>query len=380
MRLPGRADDPGVVAARGQCKRHRRAGGERNLVDGAPGRDVVFRGADREDRRADVAERDDPAIDGEAPGRKAVLQEQAVQVFAMHPIGHARLVGVPGHHVAHRLALAEPVFADALGPDEIVRAQRLERAGHLLGIEKTLRPHQIVERGELALVDEQHQFAGLREVRLRSEERHRRQSVVAVARHGGCGDGEDRAAQAIAAGVNLCAWGGGCNRVERRQNAEAAIIVEPEIAILRIRIAPGNHVDGEAALHEPADERVLRRQVQNVVFHDPGRRDQDRLGEDVLGLRREADQLHQPVAEDDLARRCGDVDAHLERLDASGRAIVDHAVDVVGEIGGAAHQIGAGFLDGAAQHRRIEHGVRARRHHVQGLMRQKSHLFRAPGR
>src|SRR5689334_11617503 len=41
-----------------------------------------------------------------------------------------------------------------------------ERAGHLLGVEEPLLPHHVLEEAELALIDEQHQFAGFREVGL----------------------------------------------------------------------------------------------------------------------------------------------------------------------------------------------------------------------
>ena len=41
----------------------------------------------------------------------------------------------------------------------------LER--HLLGVEHALVPHHVFEKGDLALVDEEHQLAGLAEIGLR---------------------------------------------------------------------------------------------------------------------------------------------------------------------------------------------------------------------
>ena len=47
-------------------------------------------------------------------------------------------------------------------PDEIVRAQELERARHLPGVEIALLPHHVFEIGDLAVVDEQRSARRLR--------------------------------------------------------------------------------------------------------------------------------------------------------------------------------------------------------------------------
>ena len=157
------------------------------------------------------------------------------------------------------VALAEQIFAHHLRPDEIVGAQDLEGAGHLLGVEHALIPHHVLEEGDLALVDEQHQLAGLAEIGLRGEQRDRGEPVVIVARHGRGGDGEQRAADAIAGGMHLAVRHDGVDRVERRHHAFGAIGVEGDVAVLGGGIAPRHHEDGEAALDEIAHERVMRR-------------------------------------------------------------------------------------------------------------------------
>src|SRR3546814_8785698 len=59
--------------------------------------------------------------------------------------------------------------------------------------------------------------------------------------------------------------------IQRRHHAEPAVIVEADIAVVVIGILPRDHEDGMAAIDQIFHQRVLRRQVEDVVFHDPGR-------------------------------------------------------------------------------------------------------------
>ena len=104
--------------------------------------------------------------------------------------------------------------------------------------------------------------------------------------------------------------------VERGHDAERAIVVHAEVAILRAGVLPRDHEHREALLGQIFHQRILRRQIEDVVFHDPGRHDQDRLGPDLVGRGRILDELDQPVAIDDLAGRHRDVAADLELLGA----------------------------------------------------------------
>ena len=113
-----------------------------------------------------------------------------------------------------------------------------------------------------------------------------REPVIAVARHGGGRDRQQRAADAIAAGVHLAVWHHLIDRVERRHDAGGAIAIERKVAIGGGRIAPGHHEHGETALDQIAHQRIVRAQVEHVIFHDPCRHDQHRLGDTslVVGL------------------------------------------------------------------------------------------------
>jgi len=97
------------------------------------------------------------------------------------------------------------------------------------------------------------------------------------------------------------------------------LIVHDEIAILGGRIAPGYAEDGMALSDEVADQRILRRQVEDVVFHNPGRDDQHRLGQHRLRRRSVLDELDQMVSVDDFSRRGRDVLPNKEILCADRR-------------------------------------------------------------
>ena len=89
-------------------------------------------------------------------------------------------------------------------PDQVIRSQHLERAGHLPAVEKALLPHHVFEEGDLALVDQQHDLAGFGEIGLRGQQRQRRKPLVAVARHRrGC-DRQQRSARGNNRPRELC--------------------------------------------------------------------------------------------------------------------------------------------------------------------------------
>jgi hypothetical protein len=75
--------------------------------------------------------------------------------------------------------------------------QHLKGARHLPAVEESLLPHHVLEKGDLALVDQEHKLAGLREVGLGRKQRDRREPIVAIARHGGRRDRQPRSAPAI---------------------------------------------------------------------------------------------------------------------------------------------------------------------------------------
>ena len=69
-------------------------------------------------------------------------------------------------------------------PDQVLRAQELEGAGHLLGVEIALAPHQVLQEVDLAFIDEERQLSGLGEILLGGKKRDALQPLIAVAGHG----------------------------------------------------------------------------------------------------------------------------------------------------------------------------------------------------
>jgi hypothetical protein len=176
---------------------------------------------------------------------------------------------------------------------------------------------------------------------LRGKEGQRLEGIVVVAGAGGGGDGEQGAAEAVADAMHLVAGRDLVDRAERRLDAERAVVLEREVAVVGAGVLPGDDEDGEALGDQVLDQRVLRREVENVVFHDPGRHDQHRLRPHLSGRRRVLDELDQLVAEHDLAGRHRQVAADLEGLRPGGRPPVDRALPVLDEVPEAAHQVEA---------------------------------------
>ena len=80
----------------------------------------------------------------------------------------------------------------------------------------------------------------------------------------------------------------------------------------RVRIDPGDHEDREALRHSEAHEAFFRREVEDIVFVDPRRNDQQWALVDCLGRRRILDQFDEIVAIDDLAGRRREIHADFE--------------------------------------------------------------------
>ncbi len=349
------------------------------LVDRTPWRHVVRDRADHEDGHVDAAQQHRLAVDRVTALAQVVVEKKAPQVLAVHARGQAGGIRIPGHQVAHGGTVAHQVLAHHARPQQVVRAQHLEGAGHLAGTQVTGFGHLRFEQADLRLVDEESELAGLGEIRLRGQERHGREPMVAVAGHGRRGNGEQRPAQAIAAGVNAPAGDDGADGLQRGNEAELQIVVHVEVAVGLPRVLPGNAEDGVAPVDQVADQRVVRREVQDVVLHDPGRDDEDRLGPDARRGGRVLDQFDQAVAQDDLARRDGDIAANHEVPGAGRGRIAQDTFQIFQCVEGAAYEVGTALIERAAQHHRIAQELVARREGIEQLARgERHHVFVVP--
>jgi hypothetical protein len=85
---------------------------------------------------------------------------------------------VPGNHVTQRLGRAEQVAPDH--PRQLRSlAQEVEGAGHTRSLEHPMLGHQVIDKRQQDLVDEEAPFTCVIEISLRREERQCRQSLVA---------------------------------------------------------------------------------------------------------------------------------------------------------------------------------------------------------
>ena len=159
------------------------------------------------------------------------------------------------------------------------------------------------------------------------------------------------------------------HRIERGHDARAAIILERRLAHLGSGIAPRDREDGEPLADQMIDERVLGPQVEDVVFHDPGRHDQDRLGLHLVRLRGVLQELEKCVAEHDLAGRHRQRLAH-DKGGLEGRpGAAQSRRDVEREHRDAVHQVGAPRRTGGGDNLGVERGEVRRRNRVEHLPR-----------
>ena len=116
-----------------------------------------------------------------------------------------------------------------------------------------------LEVGDLLLVDEHLQVAGMGEIDLGGEQRRRLDAVVAGRRHVGEGDGEQRAADAVADRVDAVGAGDLQGDVDRLEDALAHVVLEALRRLPLVGVDPGDDEDRVALVDAPADERFLRR-------------------------------------------------------------------------------------------------------------------------
>ena len=329
---------------------------------------IAFRSHD-EHRHADILQRRRTAIDHEAAGCKLVVEVEALQIFSMHPIGHARGIGIPRHKVVHPRAFAHEIVVDQSRPDEVVALQYLKGTRHLVRRQITPIPHHAFEEMHLARVDEERQFAGFGKIRLGCEKGERCQPPVAGAPHRSRRDREKRATQAIARRMDPAVGNDGGDHVERGHDTQTAIIVQREIAIVCPRVSPGNGEDRVPLPDQIAHQGILRRQVKDVVFHDPGRHDQHRLRHNGVGCGTVLDQFDQMVSEDDLSGSDRDIPPRYEPFRARGRATARKPVDIFEPVLKPREEVCPTSGDGFVDHLGIGERIVGWREHVEHLPR-----------
>jgi hypothetical protein len=96
---------------------------------------------------------------------------------------HPGRIGVPVKQVERQRLAPAHVIVDDIGPDQVARAQHVEGGRHLGAVEIALVAHRPLQRGDLLVIDEHLEIAGMGEVDLRGEQRRRTDALVVVLRH-----------------------------------------------------------------------------------------------------------------------------------------------------------------------------------------------------
>src|SRR5208337_772135 len=229
--------------------------------------------------------------------------------------------------------------------------------------------HLFLDEADLLLVDEDAELAGLLEIHHGDEIRRGLDAVVALRRHVGERRCEQRAAEAVANGIDLALAGGALDRVEGGEDALLHVVLEIQLGERLVRIDPGDHEHRVAVADAVADPAVIRAQVEDVELVDPRRYDQQWALEHRIGERLVLDELHHVVLVDDLAGRDADVAAEVEggvvhHLD---RQLALAALEVGEQVVQAAQQVLAAGFRGLAQDLRIGEQEVARAHRVDEL-------------
>ena len=170
--MPRLTRDTGIVPTGSEQKSQIGAVRQIELVDRTPGRNMICFGSDQKRGHPDIRQGKRPAAHAVTPGKQIIIQKEPAQVLTMHAIRHAGRIGVPGHQIIQRLALAHQIMTDHPRPDQVMRPQQLKCACHLPVIEIALIPHQIIQIIELAVIDKQSQLTCLGKIRLRGQQGH----------------------------------------------------------------------------------------------------------------------------------------------------------------------------------------------------------------
>jgi len=157
------------------------------------------------------------------------------------------------------------------------------------------------------------------------------------------------------------------DRLERLHDAELKVVVHREIALGRPGVLPGEDEHRMPTLDQVLHQRVRRREIQDVVLHDPGRHDEQRLGMHLGRARRVLDELDQAVAQHHAPRRKRYAFSGQKILRPRGRLAHQRAAQVFGEVRRAVHEIGSRLFAGRLQHLGIGPGEIRRRPEVEEL-------------
>jgi hypothetical protein len=332
--------------------------------------DMVLAGAKIVDRNLHLPEIDAHAVENHLALGQAVVEVAFAQVISMGGCRHPGGIGIPVQKIEGQGIASLEIVIDDIGPDQIVRPQHVEGLGHLLSFQIAAPGHLGLDALELRFIDEHPEVAGELEIHLRGKKGCGGDATVLLGGHVAQGGGKERAADAVTDGIQLLFAGCLLDGSESFEYALAHIVAEALARQSFVRVDPRQHEHGEALLDRPSDEGFARVEIQYVEFVDPGRNDEEGAAVHRFGGRGVLQKLHQLVLADDLARRGGEVGAHLEGIEV-GLANAQLAVaggDVAGKVLQALDKVLAIAGEGELQHLGIGQGEVGGRERIGDLL------------
>ena len=131
------------------------------------------------------------------------------------------------------------------------------------------------------------------------------------------------------------------NGVQGVHDAQGTVILHAQIPVFGLWVEPRDHEHTKPLPGQKFDHRIFGRQIENIIFHDPGGDDQDRFWMDLIRRGRILDQLDQAIAIDHLTGAGGQIAAKLKGLKV-GRFFFGHiAFDVFAKIARPAYKVHA---------------------------------------
>ena len=118
------------------------------------------------------------------------------------------------------------------GPNEIIGPQDVKCARHLMRVQIPLVPHHVFKIADLAFADKKTELPGLGEIVLRSKQRHRCQSVIAVAPHGCRSNRQQRTAETVPGRMDIAVRNDLGHSIKCCHDSQPLVIVHAQIPIL----------------------------------------------------------------------------------------------------------------------------------------------------
>ena len=237
----------------------------------------------------------------------------------MHRGGQIGRIRVPVQDVEGERLASQQVVVDDERPNQIIRAQQVERHHHAGRVHIAHACHAFFQRGDLLLVNENAEIAGFREIDHcdqigRAGNFWQIGGIIGQPRQIAQSASQRRPPDAITKDIRRIFARQAFDLAQGVKRAFLHIIFELSQGVALGRIDPGKTENRKALRDQIADKGILFPQIQNVKFVDPGRNNQQGNLPHRRSRGRILDQLHQIVLMHDLARCCGDVLADFEGL------------------------------------------------------------------